>query len=161
MSDTRLADILDALYDGLIAETYIAAEISAERLKAFDGGAVTDWSAISMLVIGGRPFPEDLSETTSSWDWGSLGVSGTSADVDEWIFVPCGIATQLGETDLRAARRTAIAIYAAAAAFIRGTTLSIPQVMWCIPQPNALRQEQTSSGAEVFVDFTAAIRTRI
>lgn len=161
MSDTRLADILDALYDGLIAETYIAAELAAERLKVFDGPPSIDWSGTSMLVVGGRPVQDDTSETTGSWDWGSLGVSGTQASIDEWVFVPCGIATVLGEANARTARRTAIAIYAKAAAYIRGTTLGLDVVMWCIPQLTALKQQQTTSGAEVFIDFTAGIRTRI
>lgn len=163
MSDTRLADILDALHDLLIAEAYIAAEIAAERLKAFDGPPTTDFSAGSMLCTGATPTVDDeVSSTTVEWDWGSLGVSGQFADVDEWVRIPCGITAQIGDsTQMRAVRRTAINIYAKAAAAIRNSTLSIPQVMWCVPSPGDLTQLQTPSGAEVLLSFTANIRTRI
>lgn len=163
MSDTRLADIADALYDQLIAETYIAAQITAQALRSFDGPPIGDMTSGSVLSVGASPSIDDETVSTSvEWDWGSLGVSGANADINEWIRVPCGIHTLNGNAQqMRQARRTAIAIYAKAAAFIRGTTLSIPQVMWCIPQPGTLTQLQTPQGAEVIIAFTANVRTRI
>lgn len=164
MSDTRIADILDALYDLLAAETTLAAAVTADTLRISDGPVVTDWSGPSLLVVGGRPIQDDDSETTATWDWASLGRSGTYADITEWVFVPCGVSTVLGDATpagVRLARRTAITLYAKAAAAIRGTTLGIDVVMWCICQTTAIKQQQTADGSEVFVDFTAAIRTQI
>lgn len=163
MSDTLLADVVDALYDQLIAETFIAAQIAAQALRTFDGPPNGDMSPGSILSIGAQPTVdgEDVS-TTVEWDWGSLGVSGQHADIDEWIRVPCGLHTIGGNSDgMRQVRRTAISLYAKAAAYIRGTTLSLPRVMWCIPQPGALTQFQSPQGAEVILAFTANVRTRI
>lgn len=164
MTDTRIADILDALYDLLAAETTLAAMVVAETLKISDGPLTIDNSASSVLVVGGRPVQDDESDTTAQWDWATLGRSGQYADIAEWVFVPCGVATVGGDastTGMRAARRTAIEIYAKAASAIRASTLSIDVVMWCLPQLTAIRQQQTQDGAECFVDFTAAIRTQI
>lgn len=163
MSDTRLADVLDALHDLLIAQADIAAAIATGDLIASDGPPITDLSSGSLLVTGAQPSLDDEdAATTVEWDWGSLGVSGQYADVDEWIRVPCGIHTIVGDSGgMRAARRTAITFYAQAAAAIRATTLGIPQVMWCVPSPGAITQLQTTSGAEVIIAFTANVRTRI
>lgn len=163
MTDTRVADVLDKIYDLLIAETHIAAEIAAERLKAFDGPPTTDFSGASMLVVGGTPFadePEDP-ETTVSWDWAAMGRSGAFADIAEWIDVPCAVSTRGGSTDMRAIRRTAITIYAKAAATIRASTVGIGEVMWCTCAVSSIRQSQTTSGAECLVMFTARVRTQI
>ncbi len=163
MTDTRLADIADALYDQMIAEAYIAEQITAGALFTFDGPPIGAISPGSILSVGASPSLDDETvSTTVEWDWGSLGVSGAHADINEWIRVPCGIHTLNGASNqMRQARRTAIAIYAKAAAFIRDTTLGIPQVLWCIPQPGALTQLQTPQGAEVIIAFTANVRTRI
>lgn len=164
MSDTRIADILDALYDLLIVETTLAAAVTADTLRISDGPIVTDWSGPSLLVVGGRAYQDDESETTATWDWGSLGRSGAYADVEEWVLVPCGVSTVLGDATpagIRLARRTAITIFAKAAAAIRGATLGIDVVMWCTCQTTAIKQQQTADGSEVFVDFTAAVRTQI
>lgn len=162
MSDTRIADILDALYDVVVAQTDIAAAIAAKTLRAFDGPPAVDFSAGTMLVIGGAVNIDDEPQTEVTWEWGSLGVSGTFADVDEQIDIPCGISTKAGNSQaMRTLRRTAIGFYANAAAAIRGTTLSIPQVMWCTPAVSAIQQLQTQSGAECIVSFIARVRTRI
>lgn len=164
MTDTRLADILDAVYDLFAAETTLAALVANGALKIFDGPPTIDFSATSMLVVGGRPVQDDESETTATLDWATLGVSGQYADIDEWVFIPCGVATVGGDSTslgMRATRRTAITIYAKAASALRASTLSIDVVMWCIPQASSLKQQQTQSGSECFIDFTAAVRTRI
>ncbi len=163
MSDTRVADILDALYDLLVAQTDIAAAITAGTLKAFDGPPTTDFSAATMLVVGGTPSADDIEtpETSVSWDWATMGRSGEFADIAEFIDVPCAIQTFGGHTNMRAIRRTAITFYAKAASAIRASTLSIGQVMWCTCAVSSIRQEQTQSGAECLVNFVARIRTQI
>lgn len=164
MTDTRVADILDAIYDLFAANTYLAAEVTAERLKIFDGPPTVDWSAASMLCIGGLPIEDDESATEVNLNWGSLGRSGQYADVDENIAVPCGITTKLGDSTpagMRAARRTAITLYAKAASALRDSTLGIDVVMWCFSGVTGIRQAQTPSGSECFVAFTALVRTRI
>lgn len=162
MSESIWADVLDKMYDLVIAETYIAAEIAAERLKAFDGPAINDFSAPTMMTIGGWPVQTDVEpETTSEWNWAAMGVSGTLADVDDAFSVPCGIQTFLGESNQRTARRTAINVFAKAAALYRGTTLTLGQVMWCTPQLNSLRQQNTADGAECLITFSVHVRTRI
>lgn len=164
MTDTRAADILDALYDLLAAESTLAAAVTAGTLRIFDGPPTTDYSAASMLCIGGLPVTDDESETAVSLDWGSLGRSGQYADVDEHITVPCGVTTLLGDATpagMRLARRTAINIYAKAASAIRASTLGIDVVMWCICGVTGIRQAQTESGSECLVTFTALVRTRI
>lgn len=162
MSDTRVADVLDELYDLLVAEPVIAAAIAAGTLAVFDGSPINDFSALTMLVVGGIPMVDESAEISVSWDWGSLGRSGEFADIDEWIDVPCAVKTVDGDAAaIRTARRTAITFYAKAASAIRGTTLGIGQVMWCTCAVASITQEQTDDGAEVTVSFIARIRTRI
>lgn len=163
MSDTLLADVVDALYEQLIAVPDIADLIAAKQLRAFDGPLIGDASTGTILSVGSQPsFDGEDTSTTVEWDWATLGISGQFADVDEWIRVPCGIHSIGGNSaGMRDVRRTAIGVYAAAATFIRGTTLGIPRVMWCIPQPGSLTLFQTPRGAEVVLGFTANVRTRI
>lgn len=162
MTDTRVADVLTALYDLFVAEAYLAAEVTAGRLKIFDGPPAVDFEADSMLVVGGLPIVDDESETSVSWEWGSLGRSGQFADIDEVIDVPCGVSTVLGNSrDIRTARTSAITIYAKAASAIRASTLSLDVVMWCTTAVSAIKQTQTPTGAECLVAFTARVRTRI
>jgi hypothetical protein len=161
VSDTVITTVLNNLYDQIIAEAFIAAEITAERLKTFDGSAINDFSAPSMMTIGGLPITDDLAEISSEWDWATLGVDGTNAQVDDVWHIPCGIHTFLGEANLRTARTTALALFTHAMSFIRGTTLGIPQVMWCMPQLATIRQSQTADGAEVLIAFSAHVQTRI
>lgn len=161
MSDSVIATILNNLYDQMVAVTSIAASITAGDLKAYDGAVINDFSAPTMLTVGGLPITDDLAETASDWQWATLGVDGSSAQVDEVWHIPCGIETVLGEANLRTARTTALNLFVAAATFVRGTTLSIPQVMWCKPQLGAVRQMQTADGAEVLITFTAHVQTRI
>lgn len=163
MTDTRVADILDALHDLWAADTTLAAMVNAETLKIFDGPPTVDFSAPSMLVVGGLPVEDDEeSQTEAALNWGSLGRSGQYADVDENISVPCGIATLLGNSgDMRACRRTAINVYAAAASALRASTLGIDVVMWCLSGVTGIRQRQTQNGAECLITFTALVRTRI
>lgn len=162
MSESIWADVLDKMHDLVIAETYIAAEIAAERLKVFDGPPVNQFNGNTIFTIGGLPVQtEGEPETTSAWDWSSMGVSGTQADVDDAFSVPCGIHTVLGEASLRTARRTAITVYAKAAAFYRGSTLTLGPVMWLIPQMAGLRQSYTADGAECLITFNVHVRTRI
>ena len=161
MSESIWADVLDKMYDLVIAETYIAAEIAAERLKVFDGPAINDFSAATMMTIGGLPIQEDESETTSEWNWAAMGRDGTNADVDDAFSVPCGIQAVLGESNLRTARRTAINVFAKAAAVYRGTTLGLVGPMWLIPQMASLRQSNTADGAECLITFFVHVRTRI
>lgn len=162
MSDTRVADVLDALYDLIVAQTEIAAAITAGTLKAFDGPPTTDFSAGSMLVVGGAlTVDEEDPETSVSWDWAAMGRSGQFADIAEWIDVPCAVHTFGGSTDMRAIRRAAIALYAKAATAIRSSTLSIGEVMWCTCAVSSIQQMQTQSGAECMVRFVARVRTQI
>jgi hypothetical protein len=161
MSDSVVFDALDALYDKFVADATLAAMVTAQTLKIFDGPPTVDFSAPSILVVGARPIVDDDSATTVEWDWGTLGVSGTLAEVDETHEIPCGISSRDGNNDMRTCRHTARDIWKAAAAVVRGTTLSIPQVMWCIPQVASIRQLHGASGSDVVVSFTAHVRTRI
>ena len=161
MAESIWADVLDELYDTVVAEAYIAAEITAERLNVFDGPAVTDFSGASVMTIGALPVHEDESLTTSEWSWAAMGRSGANADVDDAFSIPCGIHTVLGDNDLRTARRTAIAIYAKVAALVRDSTLGLPLVMWCIPQMGSLKQSPTADGSECLITFFVHVRTRI
>jgi len=141
----------------------MAAAISAGTLRTFDGPLTIDWAADSILVVGGSidaDAPEGEPQT-ADWDWHTLGVSGTAAQVDQPIIVPMAIGTRDGSVSMRTVRRTALTLYAAAAAFIRGTTLGIPQVMWCIPQTTRIRQIPSSSGSDCIIDFAAMIKTII
>lgn len=164
MTDTRVADILDGIYDLFAANATLAAKVTAEQLKIFDGPPTVDFSAPTMLVVGGLPVEDDESMTEVAVNWGSLGRSGQYADVDENIAVPCGIASKIGDSNpagMRAARRAAIDVYAAAASALRASTLSIDVVMWCFSGVTSIRQLQTPSGAECLITFTALVRTRI
>lgn len=160
MSESIWADVLDKMYDLVIAEAYIAAEITAGRLKVFDGPAL-DFSAKTMMTIGALPLVEDESETTSDWNWAAMGRTGANADVDDLFVVPCGIQTKLGEANQRTARRVAIDVYAKAAAFYRNTTLNLGAVMWLIPRLASLKQPYTTDGAECLITFGVHVTTRI
>lgn len=161
MSLTVIANAMDALYDVLAADTTLAAEVTAGRLRIWDGPAVGDFAEASMLTVGAQPIVDADNATSVDWDWATLGVDGTHAEVDEAYDIPCGISTASGGTNMRSARRTAFTLYEAAAAVIRGTTLAIPQVMWGIPQVTSIRYIQGESGADCLVLFTAHFRTRI
>lgn len=163
MSDTKLADILDKLYDVLVAETTIATAIAANTLVVYDGPPINDLSRGTLIAVGGMPVIDGDLEVTSSWDWSSLGRSGTYADVAEWIDVPFGLATLTGDANMRTARRTLIGLYAAAAALFRGEWYvgqGIDTVMWSIPGQLSLTQRQTSDGAEIVGQFVVRIRTQ-
>lgn len=165
MTDTRVADILDALYDLWAGNATLAAMVTAGTLKISDGPPTIDFSARDMLVVGGLPIEDDEESTTDvGLNWGSLGHSGQYADVDENIAVPCGVASVLGDSTpagMRLARRNAINVYAAASSALRDSTLGIDVVMWCLSGVTAIRQRQTQSGAECLIAFTALVRTRI
>lgn len=163
MSATIWADVLDKLYDLAIVDTFIAAEIAAQRLLVYDGPVVNDLSKPSILTIGGIPKEGDESETTSEWTWSSMGRNGTNADVDDRFLVPCSVSTILGQADVRAARRTAITIYSAVAQMARSDVMStaLPQVMSCIPQMGSLTQSHTADGAECMLTFGVHVWTRI
>lgn len=163
MTDTRVADVLDALFDLLVAESTIAAAIQAGTLVAFDGPPTIDFSAKTMLVVGGSvEVDAEGTETSVTWDWSSMGVSGGNADVEEWIEVPCAVSTVDGDApNMRALRRAAIEVYAKAAAAVRDSTLGIAQVMWCTSAVSGVRQLQTEDGAECLITFTVRVRTQI
>lgn len=164
MSETIWADVLDEMYDLAIAEAYVAAEVTAERLRVFDGPPINQFEEDTILTIGGLPIQAEAEpETTSEWNWAAMGVNGTQADVDDAFSVPCGIHTVLGQADLRTARRTAISLYAKVAALYRGPALSLAlgPVMWSIPQMASLRQTYTADGSEVLITFFVHVRTRI
>lgn len=163
MSDTIAADVLDQLYVLLTAETTLAAAMAAGTLKIFDGPPTVDFHAESMLTIGAWPVVgETEPEVAINTDWSAMASSGALADVDQMIDVPLGIYTLLGNSDKMAVcRRTAITYYAKAASAIRGSTLSLGQVMWCIPDIGSVKQTQTENGAECLITFTAHVRTRI
>lgn len=164
MTDTRVADVLDELYDLWAADTFIAAEVAADRLRIFDGPPEITFEADSMLVVGGSVLAEDTEEPATEvvWDWASMGVDGAHAEIDETILVPCQVSTINGDaTAMRDARRTAITIFAAAAAAARNSTLGIPQVMWCTCSVSSIRQLQTESGAECVITFIVRVQTRI
>jgi hypothetical protein len=161
VSGSVFFDALDALYDKFAADATLAALVTAQTLKIFDGPALTDYSGPSILVVGARPVVDDDSASMSEWDWATFGVDGATAQVDDTLEIPCGISSRDGNNDMRACRHTARDIFLAAAAVVRGTTLSIPQVMWCIPQATSVRQFRGASGSDVVVTFTAHVRTRI
>lgn len=163
MTDTRVADVLDAVYDLFVAEPTIAAAIDDGTLVAFDGPPTIDFSADLMLVVGGSvEVDNDAGETSVTWDWSAMGRSGGNADVEEWIEIPCAVASLDGDAgNMRAARREAIGIYAKAAAAVRDSTLGIGEVMWCICAVSGIRQLQTEDGAECLITFTVRVRTRI
>lgn len=165
MTDTRLADVLDALYDLAAANATLAAAVTAETLKIADGPPAVDFSAPTLLFIGGLPTADDESSVTEvQLDWATLGRSGAYADVDETIVVPCGVSTVVGDptpAGMRAARRTAIGIYAAYASAVRASTLGIDVVMWCIANASGVAQRKTSSGSECLITFSVLVRTHI
>jgi hypothetical protein len=166
VSDTIVADVLDGVYDLFVANSAIAALVTAGTLRTFDGPPAVDWAADSMLVVGGRVQVDDQDSTTEvAWDWATMGVSGAVSEVDETIAIPCGIASKRGssttDATMRNVRRSAINIYAACGAALRGSTLSLPRVMWCTSSVSSIQQLQTPDGPECFVDFTAFVRTRI
>ncbi len=161
MSGSIWADVLDAMYDQLVVQPYHAAEIAAERLRVSDGPYVNNFAGRTLMCIGALPVNDDESETSSDWEWASLGRDGANADVDDALAVPCGIHTKVGDRDMRKARRAAWDVFAATAAFYRGTTLDLGPVMWLIPQMATLRQSPTADGSEVLITFLVHVRTRI
>jgi len=166
MSDTIVADVLDAVYDLFVADATLAALVTAKKLRTFDGPPTSDWAADSMLIVGGRVQVDDEESLTEvSWDWATMGVSGAVSEVDETIAIPCGIAAMRGssstDANMRQVRRSAINIYAACGSALRGSTLSLGRVMWCTSNVSAIHQMQTASGPECLIDFTAFVRTRI
>lgn len=162
MSLTRVADVLDKLYDLFVADATLAAAVTAQTLRIYDGPPITDLSAPSVLCVGAQPSVDEEVGTSVTWEWSSSGTSGHFADIAELIDVPCGIYHLTGDSnDMRAARRAAIGLYAAAAEAVRASTLNIDVVMWCTTAVSSIVQTQTTKGAEVLIRFTARVRTQI
>jgi hypothetical protein len=161
MSNSVIVSVLNNLYDQAVAVTEVAAAITAGTLRVSDGPAINDFSEQTLMTLGGLPVHEDLAEAASDWNWATLGGSGALADVDEIWHIPCGIHTVIGDGVFRTTRAIALNLFVPVAQFIRGTTLSIPQVMWCTPSLATVRQSATADGAEVLITFSADIYTRI
>ncbi len=163
MTDTRVADVLDGLFDLWAAVPEFAAAVAAGTMLMCDGPPTIDFSGNVMLVVGGSVEVDDESaETAVSWDWSAMGRDGAHADIEEWIAVPCEVASIDGDAAaMRAARRAAIAVYAAAADAARGSTLGVDEVLWCICAVSGIRQLQTEDGAECLIKFVVRVRTQI
>lgn len=161
MSLTRVADVLDKLYDEALVNATLAALVAAGDLVISDGPPIIDWSGKSLLIYGGTDSQEEDGVTNVAWQWNTSGTSGSTAEIAETIQVPCAIVTLRGDADMRAARRRAMDIYAAAAEQIRGSTLGIDVVMWETCAVSSIRQSQTADGAEVAINFVAHVRTQI
>lgn len=165
MSLTVVDALLNKLYDVMIADATIAAGITAETIKVFDGPIMSDFAGPTILTIGARPVVDDESVTQVDRDWNTMGVNATTAQIKEMYEIPCGISTRDANSNMRTCRGTAFGWYATASAVIRAidTLISptIPQVMWGQPQMASIRQLRGQNGCDVVVNFNAVVITVI
>lgn len=152
---TLLADVLDAL----LAAWRGAAALTAygDRLRIFDGPPVDDRAAEIELWVGATGQEPDETVITGTQEWVTLGDAlddrDEALDIQNAIWVYSTTGTAIGTT-----RRTAIDVYNAAVAAVRGTDLGIADLDPTVaPSGWELRQGEFASGAGVVLTFTLHI----
>lgn len=151
MSETLTADVLDALLTAWTADATLVAY--GDRLAISDGPPITDRAREIELWVGASGVEEDeevIVFTQARADF--------QADRDETLTVTNAVWVANGTHDIAAARRLAITVFAACAAAIRTSTLSIAGVFAFDVSAGRLRQGQFTSGVGCVLTFDVTVQ---
>lgn len=162
-TQSLLADVLDAIYDTLVADVTLAAMVTAETLLISDGPPTGARDRDNELWVGALddPLGDQFDSTVViNQSWATAGGPAV-AERDETIDIPCCVWARRGDTDMRACRRTMQTIFDAACTALRGQTIGVPQLMWLETAAGSASQVQTDDGAAVVVPFTIRAQTRL
>lgn len=151
-NQTAAADLLDALVAAWTADATLATYIAANRLRVFDGPPLTDRSHEIELWVGATGLESEETVITGQQNW---AVMNQANDRDEQLDVVNSIWVAEGNNDLATARRTAITVFNAAAAAIRGSSLNVAGVYPAIEVTSwELHQGQFNTGVGAVLQFT-------
>lgn len=146
MSETLIPDLLDALVTAWTADATLTAY--GTRLRIHDGPPITDRAAEIELWVGATGLDEDEEVIVFAQQRADM-----EGDRDETLTVANAVWVANGTHDISAARRLAVAVYAAAATTIRTSTLSVTGVGALDIADGRLRQGQFTSGVGAVVTF--------
>lgn len=149
MTETLIPDLLDALVAAWTADATLAAY--GTRLRIYDGPPTTDRAAEIELWVGATGLEAD--EEVIVFNQSRADFDG---DRDETLTVSSAVWVANGTHDIAAARRLAVAVYAAAAATVRVSTLAVAGVMALDVTDGRLRQGQFDSGVGCVLTFDIA-----
>ena len=147
MSETLIPDLLDALVTAWRADATLTAY--GDRLRIFDGPPLTDRAAEIELWVGATGLDADEEVVVFAQNRADF-----DGDRDETVTMAHAVWVANGSHDISAARRLAVTIYAAAAAVVRTSTLSITGVQAIDVSNGALRQGEFDSGVGCVLSFT-------
>jgi hypothetical protein len=150
VSQTLIADVLDALYATWTADATLVAY--GTRLRIFDGPPVTDRAAEIEVWVGAsgvEPDEDVIAITQQRADF--------DGDRDETLTIVNAVWVANGTHDIAAARRLAITVFAACAAAVRNSTLSIGGAFALDVSDGRLRQGQFESGVGCVLTFTVTV----
>jgi hypothetical protein len=147
MAETLVPDLLDALVAAWTADVTLTGY--GTRLRVYDGPPTTDRSAEIELWVGATGLEPD--EEVVVFEQSRADFEG---DRDETLTIVSAVWVANGTHDIAAARRLAVAVYAAAAATVRTSTLAVAGVRALDVSDGRLRQGQFTSGVGAVLTFT-------
>ena len=147
MSETLIPDLLDALVAAWTADVTLAGY--GTRLRIYDGPPTTDRAAEIELWVGATGLDADEEVVVFAQQRADF-----EGDRDETLTMAHAVWVANGSHDISAARRLAVAVYAAAAAVVRTSTLSVTGVQALDISDGRLRQGEFVSGVGVVLSFT-------
>lgn len=147
MSETLIPDLLDALVAAWTADATIAGY--GQRLRIFDGPPLTDRAAEIEIWVGATGLEADEEVVVFTQQRADF-----DGDRDETVTISHAVWVANGTHDISAARRLAVAVYAAAAATVRTSTLSVAGVQAIDVSDGRLRQGEFDSGVGCVLSFT-------
>jgi hypothetical protein len=153
------ASVMDAIYAKWVADTTLAAMVTANTLRIYDGPPAEDRSCDRELRLGaiGEDFEDPI---VIAQEWATSGGPAV-AERDETIDIPCSVWVWYGNNDMSATRAAAQAVFDPACTALRGQTLSLPSVMWIETSAGVFVQVATDSGAAVILTFTVRVQNRL
>lgn len=147
MSDTLIPDLLDALVAAWTADATLTAY--GQRLRIYDGPPITDRAAEIELWVGATGLEADEEVIVFTQQRADF-----EGDRDEVLTIAHAVWVANGTHDISSARRLACQVYAAAAAVVRTSTLSVAGVQAIDVSDGRLRQGEFDSGVGAVLSFT-------
>jgi hypothetical protein len=147
VSESLIPDLLDALVAAWNADATL--QTYGQRLRIFDGPPTTDRAAEIEIWVGATGL--DADEEVVVFTQRRADFEG---DRDETLSISHAVWVANGSHDIAAARRLAVAVYAAAAATVRTSTLSVAGVQAIDVSDGRLRQGEFDTGVGCVLTFT-------
>lgn len=147
MAETLIPDLLDALVAAWTAD--VTLQTYGSRLRIYDGPPTTDRAAEIELWVGATGL--EAVEEVIVFGQQRADFEG---DRDETLTIANAVWVANGTHDVAAARRLAVAVYAAAAATVRTSTLAVAGIRALDVSEGRLQQGQFDSGVGCVLSFT-------